>query len=418
MDILSLHRQGLSANAIAAALGLNWRTVKKYIQNRGQQRSYDSSKRRSRLAPYHERLEQWLQEDNYTATRLFDRLKAAGYTGSYQTVKRKVREIKGRLGRKAYVRFETEPGRQAQVDFADFQIDDGHGSVKTVFVFSMVLGFSRKKYMELVAERSLATFLDCHIRAFEAFGGVPGEVLYDRMKNVLIRQMLGKLEWNRDFYSFCLHYQFRPLVAPPYAAWVKGKVERPFRHLREDFWRGYEFRDLDSANRDLTDWLLLQETRLHGTTRERIDERFARELPHLGPLPESQFDTSPRCSRRVHKDCTVSFLGNRYVMPHRTVGRTVTLRPKNGLLRAFLNDELLVCYSIPEGKGNLVHDGRFYAALREDAEQIARKYPRFRGRKQKGRARSTLGITTKSVDSVIVSVRPVAEYQRFAEAGR
>ena len=88
----------------------------------------------------------------------------------------------------------------------------------------MILGHSRKLYAELIERCDLPSFLDCHIRAFEYFGGVPQEILYDRMKNVFIRKVAGKAEFNKTLMGFAVHYGFRPEVTQSYAPWVKGKV--------------------------------------------------------------------------------------------------------------------------------------------------------------------------------------------------
>jgi transposase len=414
MDIYTLHRQGMKINAIAKKLGINWRTVRKYIKNGFTQKPYDASIRTSQMEEYIPIIHGWLENDAYTATWIYDRLRQMGYRGGYDQVKRKVRTIKEQLTLKAYVRFETEPGRQAQVDFGEFQVVDEFGNkVATVYLFAMILGYSRKPYFEFIGKRDMTNFLECHIRAFEHFGGVPTEILYDRMKNVLIRELAGKLEWNSEFYGFCLHYRFKPMVAPPYAAWVKGKIERPMNYVRENFWRGYSYRDIETANRDILEWSLTRESRVHGTTHERIDVRFDREKPLLGSLPEHGYDTSQKAFRKVHKDCTISFEGNVFVLPHRSVCQNALLKIKNGLLSAYLDDELLVTYEIPAGKGNFVQDPRFYQELKADIVQIRRKYRRNGA--NKGKAKKTLGITSGCASTVRVSVRSIDDYVRIAE---
>ncbi len=414
MDIFVLKKKGLSKNAISRQTGLNWRTIDKYIRNAGDRKPYDTSNRTSVLEPFHPIIDNWLEEDSYTATWIYDRLKPIGYCGGYDQVKRYVRGIKDALSRKAYIRFETEPGRQAQVDYGEYQVADESGkTTQTVYLFSMILGYSRGDYYEFTRKRDMEHFLDCHIHAFEHFGGVPDEILYDRMKNVLIRQLAGKLEWNKDFYSFCLHYRFKPLVAPPYAAWVKGKVERPFHYVRENFWRGYSYRDVETANRDVMEWAAGRASRVHGTTHERVDVRFERERPFLGELPEFRYDTSLKVYRTVRKDCTVAYGGNQYVLPHRSVGSAVLLKVKQGCVSAYLDDELLITYLIPEGKGHFVQDPRFYRDLKADITQQERKYRS--GAFRKGKAKSTLGITGGCPSTVTVSIRPIEEYTRIVE---
>ena len=186
LDIVMLHRRGLSQRKIARKLGISRNTVKKYLENPelpGEQRKI--RKRKSLLDPYRDNIKAWLEDDmDYTATWIYDRLSAMGFSGSYEIVKRKVSAIKSERQKIAYMRFETEPGYQGQVDFGEFQVEQADGSVKKLYLFSMIPGYSRKIYGELVERCDLATFLDCHIRAFEYFGGVPEQLLYERMKNV------------------------------------------------------------------------------------------------------------------------------------------------------------------------------------------------------------------------------------------
>ena len=147
---------------------------------------------------------------------------------------------------------------------------------------------------------------------------------------------------------------------------MKGKVERPYSFIREGFWRGYGFTCLETANRDLAQWLKIKDERVHGTTHEVVRVRYERELPYLKPVPLRPFDTSYRVYRKVHKDCTVRFEGNSYVVPHTLVGKGVVLRVKDKIMRVFADDRLIVTYEIPEGTGHLVQDRRFYEALRKD----------------------------------------------------
>ena len=368
MEILDLHRSGLSQRAIARRLGISRNTVKKYLDAPEEcLKNPPSYHRASILEPYYDAIKAWLEEDGYyTATWIYDRLVNQGYTGSYETVKRKVAELKKHKQKIAYMRFETDPGHQAQVDFGEFQVEMPDGSIKKLYLFSMILGYSRKIYTELIERCDMPSFLDCHIHAFEYFSGVPDQILYDRMKNVYIAKLAGRDKFNSTLLGFAVHYGFTPKVAPAYAAWVKGKVERPYTFIREGFWRGYGYVNLVTANKDLWVWIAKKDERIHGTTHEKISTRFNREQPFLNALPPQQFDTSYRIYRKVYKDCTVHFEGNRYVVPHRLVGESVILREKDGQLRIFENNWLVIIYEIPATKGNLIQHKAFYEALKKD----------------------------------------------------
>jgi transposase len=413
LDILMLNRKGMSQRTIAKKLGISRNTVKKYLDNpefpgiRAGIR-----KRKSLLNPYHDTIKTWLEEDmEYTATWIYDHLRTMGFHGSYEIVKRTVASIKAERQKIAFMRFETEPGYQAQVDFGEFQVERADGTTKKLYLFSMILGYSREIYGALIERCDLPSFLDCHIRAFEHFRGVPKEILYDRMRNVFIGKVAGKNKFNDTLMGFALHYGFTPEVTPSYAAWVKGKVERPYSFIREGFWRGYGFVCLETANRDLKQWLEQKAQRIHGTTHEVVSLRFAMEKPHLQGLPPRAFDTSYRLYRTVQKDCTVRFESNSYVVPHALVGKKIILRVKDGIMRIFSDDSLVVTYAIPEGKGHLIQDKRFYEALKKDHAMNRLKY--HHGRHTKGRARHTISPLKPPYD-MDVQIRPLVIYDHAA----
>lgn len=413
LDIVLLKKQGLSERQIAKRLGISRPTVKKYLNNpslvlaRNQIR-----KRRSQLDEYTENIRLWIKEDAYyRAAWIYDQLVSLGFTGSYEIVKRKVREYKEEEQKIAYMRFETEPGRQAQADFGEFQVENPDGTVKKYYLFMMILGYSRKIYGEFIERCDLPTFLDCHIHAFEYFGGIPNEILYDRMKNVFIGKIAGRTKFNKTLVSFAIHYGFNPIVAPAYASWVKGKVERPYNFIREGFWRGYRFSYLETAQKDLLEWLNKKDERIHGTTHEVVSKRFEREKAYLSVLPIQIFDTSYRIFRTVYKDCTIPFECNRYLLPHILVGKEVILRVKDQIMRIYSGAQLIVTYFIPKGKGNLVKKDEFYQALKNDHEMNRRKYGR--SRYAKGRAKKTIS-PAKPLYDMEVQTRSIKIYEEMA----
>jgi hypothetical protein len=235
-------------------------------------------------------------------------------------------------------------------------------------------------------------------------------VLYDNMKHVVLRRLVGQVAFNPELLHFAHHYGFTPKACPPYAAWVKGKVERPVDYLRERFWRGYSFDSLEKANRDLHEWLdTVANRRLHGTHRQPVMERWQQEKPQLGGLPIADYDTSLKIFRKVYKDCLVSYETNRYQLPHSVVGKRVLLKVKNGSIGFFDDDRLLVSYAQAEGKYQLVGNPSFYEALRADREQIRRKYGRFKGK-------ATRGLSIGSLFPQVM-VRPLSDYERLAQGG-
>jgi hypothetical protein len=226
-------------------------------------------------------------------------------------------------GPKPYeVRFETAAGVQAQVDFARFVVTftDDPGASRIVWLFSLVLGHSRFIFARYVMHQDLQTLLRCHIQAFAALGGVPIEILYDRMKTAVTGEDdAGHIIYNRSLLALARHYRFQPRACRAYRAKTKGKVERPFRYIREDFFLARSFCNLDDLNAQLVDWLdTVANVRVHGTTQRVVAEAFAAEQPELQTLPDHGFDAVLKLERRVSHDGFVAIGGNYYSVPDRT----------------------------------------------------------------------------------------------------
>ncbi|WP_292491103.1 IS21 family transposase, partial [Mesorhizobium sp.] len=174
-----------------------------------------------------------------SAVRLTREIRERGYDGAYTAVKRFVAAIRPQEQVRPFeVRFETPAGYQAQVDFARFitEFTDAPGVMRIVWLFSLVLGHSRYIFARYVMHQDLQTLLRCHMQAFDAIGGVPIEILYDRMKTAVTGEdNEGHIIYNRSLLALAKHFGFQPRACRPYRAKTKGKVERPFRYIREDF---------------------------------------------------------------------------------------------------------------------------------------------------------------------------------------
>jgi transposase len=197
VDILVLHKQGFTPTEIARQVQCDPRTVRRYVADPSlREQPPTRAKRGSVLDAYRARLVEMAQND-FQASTIFRQLRRAGYTGGYTLVKDAVQRIKEERQRLAYVRFETEPGAQAQVDFGDFQLACPDGTTRTVYLFCMILRHSRMLYAELLERCDLVSFLEAHQRAFAYFGGVPREILYDRMRNVYLKRLHGKPQFTQ-----------------------------------------------------------------------------------------------------------------------------------------------------------------------------------------------------------------------------
>jgi len=354
--ILDLHRQGLSISAIARQTGLDRKTIRKYITRGLEPPTYGPRQARPRrLEPFEAYLRDRVKAyPGLTGRRLLREIRALGYDGGYTALTDFLREVRPSSAPGFEVRFETPPGQQAQVDFAHFRVGftDEPGITRVVWLFSMVLGFSRLIWARFVSHQDLQTVLRCHIAAFEAIGGVPQEVLYDRMKTAVAgTDPEGHIVYNRSLIDFARHYGFQPRACRPYRAKTKGKVERPFGYIREDFFLAGEFRNLEDLNDQLAQWLAtVANPRCHATTRRVVNEAFAEEHNHLRPLPLAAFRSLLKLERRVSHEGMVSVAGNLYSVPDTTRRRIVEVHTLADEIRIFEDGVMIACHPVLDGR--------------------------------------------------------------------
>jgi hypothetical protein len=233
------------------------------------------------------------------------------------------------------------------------EFSDQPGIKRIVWLFSMVLGHSRLIWARFVLHQDLQTVLRCHIAALEAIGGVPREILYDRMKTAVLGEDLdGLVIYNRALLDLARHYDFQPRACRPCRPKTKGKVERPFRYIREDFFLAGSFRNLEDLNGQLRHWLdTVANPRVHATTRRVVNEAFAEERDALKPLPLAPYQAVLRLERRVSHEGMVCVGGNLYSVPDTTRRRVLDIQVLADAIRIFEDGTLVANHAPLEGRG-------------------------------------------------------------------
>lgn len=355
--ILDLYRQGLSISAIARRTGRDPKTVRKYIERGLEPPAYSPRQvsRPSKLAPFLDYLRERVAPfPELSAVRLNREIRELGYARANTAVKRFVAAIRPEHGPKPFeVRFETPAGQQAQVDFARFVVSfaDEPATDRIVWLFSMVRGHSSFIFARFVMHRDLQTLFRCHMQAFAEIGGVPIEILSDRMKTAVIGEDAeGQVVYDRSLLALAKHYGFLPKACRTYRAKTKGKVERPFSYIRQDFFQARTFRNLDDLNAQLDDWLAtVANARVHGTTQRVVAEAFASEQCDLQSLPSTPFDVLLKLERRVSHDGLISIAGNYYSVPDRT-RRVVEVHQLPATIRILDEGRLVAVHPVLEGR--------------------------------------------------------------------
>lgn len=325
--IKEMYRKGVSISEIARVTGHDRKTIRGVVQAPVIAAPQVRQPRASKLNPYLPYLEERIAEGVMNCNKLLAELRLQGYEGGKSLLKSFVQPYRAARRAEASVRFETEPGEQAQVDWGSFGFIEHHGRRRRLYAFVMTLGWSRTMYVEFTTSMDTATWQRCHVHAWHYFGGVPRVVLHDNLKTaVLERGPEGIIHWNPSYLDLADYYGFSLRACQPYRAQTKGKVESGIRYLRGNFWPGLRFVDLDDLNRQCRDWLdLTANLRVHGTTGEIPFERLPGE--QLQPLADRpDYDTSLTGYRRASKDCFVSYGGNYYSVPFAYVRQLLQVR--------------------------------------------------------------------------------------------
>jgi transposase len=408
-SIRTLAGRGVAKKVIARELGLDVKTVRRYLRQGGRVAYY-------RRRPMHEALErdhgEYLRvrapEVDYSAQVLFQEVRTRGFAGSYPTVMRWVRPLRreARQLERATVRFETGPGKQAQVDWASTRLQVASAWIR-VHLFVMTLGFSRRIFARAYAHERLTALLDAHERAFEHFGGRTEDLLYDNPKTIVLkRDREGRhIEWHPTFRDFADYYGFRPRLCRPYRARTKGKVERSIRYVKGNALKGRSFRSLEHVNEWLAQWTAaVADRRTHGTTQEVPAERFAREsLVTLHGMRPYRIEQNPRV---VPSDCMVVLQTNRYSVPWRLVGERVELAVVSHELRVFHCGEVVATHRLSTGRHQIVCKAEHFRGLFRQPDSQVHPGPQT--------APSGLMWRAGTVD---VEVRDLGVYEALASGG-
>jgi len=364
MEIRTDYQKGLSYSELGRKYSIDRRTAKKYAMSDSRPEYVLTESKPSKLDPYKHQIVIWLEEAPYSAMRIFEKVKEYGFEGSYSVVKQFVRGKKEQFNEQATVRFETMPGLQGQVDWAFFEkhtVMEGN-EAKKLYCFLMILGYSRMRYIEFVTDMSTDTLIRCHLNAFRYFGGYPEEIVYDNMKQVVVKRLLKQEEstLNRQFEDFAGYYGFRPILCRPYRGQTKGKIERTVRYVRENFMLGIRYDSLADLNGKALAWCNKVNAQEHGTTGKIPFDQLKNE--RLNPLVR-EYIIDRLNLRKVGKDCLISYNGNQYSVPSEYAGKDVAVVALGNMLAAYYDTKQVALHRISYQKKDMVVNPVHYQRL-------------------------------------------------------
>jgi transposase len=327
MEDKILQAQGYTQKQIAQILGVTERTVRTYLT------SFPCARKKpvrpSKLDPFKGFIEAELEKNpSYNGELLYERIVRQGYRGKKTVMKAFVAELRRKLHNQAVIRFETEPGQQAQVDWKEFGKQYIDGRRIKLYAFVMVLGYSRMPFVRFTTDMRQSTLLACHALAFEYFGGVPKEILYDNMRTAFEPGEDGSWHPTKRLSACAVHYKFVPHRCKIRRPETKGKVERLIGYLDNHFWARIEeiapF-SLEMLNENVLDWINEISKKPLEELQESRHERFVREQAMLTALPANSFDSRDVVPLVVSRESTIRYETNRYSVPPRYIGTTVRM---------------------------------------------------------------------------------------------
>ncbi len=266
--IRSLKENGMRISDIARELNMDRKTVRKYARSKVVPKYKARGTGSKKINPYRDYIKGRIDKYNLSAVRILDEIRKTGYSGSYSTLKAYSHTLRKDRAITAVVRFETEPGRQAQVDFGEFGHIEIDERSRKLYAFSYILGYSRYRYAEFTTDISTQSLIKMHMNAFRYTGGIPSEILYDNMKQIVIDRKIRASEstFNQQFMQLSEYYGFNVRLCYPYRPQIKGKVERNIGYIRGNFFNGREFSSLSDMNAQCASWIIEANGRVNATT--------------------------------------------------------------------------------------------------------------------------------------------------------
>ena len=367
-------QRGLKAQQIARELGLDGRTVARWIDE-PRYHPKQSTPRTSKLDPYKARIRQWLESHDYSAQQIFQRLREEGFDGGYSIVKEYVRKVRPRRPA-AFLTLAFAPGECAQVDWGQYGSVAVGETRRTLSFFVMVLCYSRMMYVEFTLSQKMEQFLACHQHAFAFFGNrVPKKIMVDNLKSAVLKRLIGEAPvFNPRYLDFAHHAGFTITPCNVRKGNEKGRVESGVGYVKKNLLNGLEICDFSHLNPAARVWLeTIANVRLHGETHKRPVDLFAEEQPRLQPVPHHPYDIATVLTVRASSRFRVNYDTNRYSVPAQYASTALTCKVYPDRLCIYHREKLVArhprCYDRHQDKEDPDHPKALLAQRRNAREQ-------------------------------------------------
>ena len=383
--VTELHRQKVPKQQIAKQLNISRNTVKRLLSLKEEPR-YIREHYPSKMEPYMEKIILWRTDPEYdfNGTRIFRELKKLGYTGTinpiYRTLQKLDEQSRGEISKKATVRVETPPGDQAQFDWSEYQVSVNN-QIRSIYCFSLVLAASRKKAVCFSLTVDAESIYEAIQELFEELGGITQELLIDNPKALVIDNNPrgeDEIRYNPHALLLAAHLGTELNACNCYWPRTKGKCEKPFQYIEEQFIKGNRFASMEELNKRGKNFITEWNNEVHTTTK-RIPEEFfkSEEIRALLPLPGKRYRMSELKARIVSNDSYVSYATNKYSVPVKYATRQVKCRFIYGFRLEIYTDqeEFILSVEADGRKHDTFHDPTHYEPI---AVKVSKSIPQIK----------------------------------------
>ena len=343
-EIHRLYHEGLSKQRIAATLHVDPKTVRKFLIDPHPKRP--PIRRPSKLDPFREEINRLLAIDaKAPATVILQRIAPQGFDGGITILKDYLHTLRGHFKNKeAFIRFESLPGEQCQVDWGHFGSIAYGETTRKLYCLAVVECHSRLLYLEFTHSQRQETLHRCLLNAFRFFNGTPKELVTDNMLTAVIERVGPLIRFNEAFLDFLRPFAIVPRACNPKSPHEKGKAEKGAIHyIRHNFWPLRSFTDLFDLQPQADHWRdTIANLRIHGTTGQRPIERFQAQA--LRPLPEFLPDCRDTAPAKVYSDFSIRFDANTYTVPPWAIGKQVIVKSDHRTLCVYLKDKVIATH--------------------------------------------------------------------------
>jgi transposase len=375
-EIIRLHyAEKWRPSTIAAQLRIHHSTVQRVLANKGV--SYEHLRvRPSKVDPYIGFLRATLDKyPKLTAARLYEMVRERGYDGASSRFRTVVAQLRPRPVAEAYMRTATLPGEQAQCDWAHFGKVKIGNAERRLLAFVMVLSWSRQIFLRFYTGDAMPNFLRGHRDAFEAWGAVPREVLYDNLRSAVLERIGSAIRFNPELLALAAYYRFQPKPVGVRKANQKGRVERAIQYVRSSFFAARQWNSLEDLNNQAQAWCLsvAGERRCPEDRDLTVTEAFEKERRLLLAIPDNPYPVYERKDVQVGKTPYARFDMNDYSVDHRFVRQSLTVMATPNTVEIFKGSELVAHHERCYDKGRQIECVTHLKEL-EEHKQAARKH--------------------------------------------